>query len=179
MERQEPKTLEQKLKEQLTHNEDIRFVDGGNPPTIPQAIGYEKFGRVSDVLIKEFDFAAHLARKLLMGTYMIDQFGADHPARRKWREQMFKKYGQDFMDLWNKNKLRINTFGGFISGLNNLILILDKEAVNTPQADTIRALEHKLPGSFERYNYLSVEEKIKVVQQVESVAQEFLNIVGK
>lgn len=126
---------------------------------------------------KELHQLASNCRNYLAGTSILDGFGSDHDARRKYRGDMIRQHGEEMARFYKSDKLRLNSIAGVYSHLQTISAFLRIFTVQGAEADAIRALERQLPD-LTNYGDLPNEGKLSVVRQMEEVATAFLALVG-
>ena len=131
----------------------------------------EKGQEILETLVAE-------CRNYYTGVVMDDKFGADHTARRAWRELMIQKHGHAFEELIARNKLRANVFSRISSGINILVREFDAKGIHTLEAEKLRDFQKQFPKLVEKpFSFLSEDEQLEVVQQVDAVARGVLELV--
>ena len=162
---------------QILRNEGFEFFEGKQLPLI--SIHYRGFEELKE---KQFiDDLAYACREYLSMFIVRDKFGNDHAARRAWRHEMDKAYGEAFGLFYNKNKLRLGNIGALRGFFDSLVHFLDKENVNTSEAQLVRGFRKEFPELPDQSTYASLndDEKIALAKRADKVAEAFLTLVGK
>lgn len=121
--------------------------------------------------------AVACAINYVKGVLVLDSF-QNHKERRDWRARMIEKYGSDQMaELRSKDKLRRNIIMSVLASLERLKLKLDESDIHTRKAEDIREMVRNIPGfSLDGYDTMSREDKIAVVNRVDTLARKFLRL---
>ncbi|GEM_PF-2660010 len=166
----------EQIKQILEAKHGIIFYPKAVDHTIPEPnaayvisiVGNDNLMRVRDALLYFQWYAVNCSA-------VGDGFGADHIARRVWRAEMIKEFGQDFKEIYmDNNQLRVNNmdFGRPISILTQIALAcgdLDRyKKLSAIGAQMWSKVTGRDPNTYEKVgkNYAemeSMDEKLNVV----------------
>ncbi len=124
------------------------------------------------------DTFSKTAKAYLTGIIVTDSFGENHSKRREWRLVMKEKYGNEFIDLYLTNKLRINMISWVKGDLHSLASGLNIFKVHSPKADAIRKLAAEFPD-ISHYDEMNTEEKLEVTEKIDAICQSFLDLISQ
>ncbi|MFA6005443.1 MAG: hypothetical protein WC775_03065 [Patescibacteria group bacterium] len=130
----------------------------------------------ADLVLSSVDDLQRFLRAQAVG----DNFGKNHSARRVWRAEMYRKFGDAFLDIYYRtNQLRRGRLGLVNAGINDL--------AGCVRADTYQELANALHQrgritkellTGTRYNDTdSLEEKLEIVHIFEDRALEALQLL--
>lgn len=181
----------EEMMQRLQSEDGLKIIESKNTEYYMSApVDYEMFGNddyVKNRLFGILDHTVEMCRKYLNGVYIIDNF-EDHSVRRNFRKEMCSKYGEDlFIELRNRDKLRIislavvrNSIGSFSETLKMFVEGEEELVKLTPTISDIIALG-KETDTYDLSDYDShdLDGKLKVVSEVEDFCKRFLQLVTK
>ncbi len=123
------------------------------------------------------DSTARQCKRFLSGIIITDSF-EDHALRRKWHSEMARKYGAEFVTVFQKNNLRINRLFPVPLALRTLSQAVDMFKIRSDKAAALTRLAAECPD-LGRYDDNSLEGKLEIVRQVEAICLSFLELMSK
>jgi hypothetical protein len=117
-----------------------------------------------------------ISKRFLSMKSIQDTFDTDHKSRRNWREKMWKKYGNPFINFYQNDRMRVNVLGPLLRSIYGCL----KVAKRMPSSD----LKERLLGLNEsldinEYETLSSDhQKRDFILRVETLVKEFLSVVA-
>ncbi len=125
-----------------------------------------------------------LAGQFLNKPYIIDNFGSDHSARRKWRTKLEEKKDDQeeekspfIEDIYKNNCLNINSFGNIASLLSSLIYsgVFISAAANEKSVAVAKNLAIK---AYE-YDKMNTAEKVEYIKKAKKQLFELLTLMSE
>ncbi len=108
---------------------------------------------------------------------IFDNFGNDHTRRRQWRQQMNEKYGEEFHQYYQHNKLRANVL--FACSSSFTLLGMYHQG---PLHSSILFLDYFSQASLpspQQYATLPLKEKIEVSNHTDKIVLGVFNLLSK
>lgn len=177
---QEPAYTQEQILDALRSMEGFQVIDQ-EPHSLQITLDLDAFvseyPRQTPHVRREVEDVAEACCKFLGGIVVTDSF-EDHAQRREWRWAMYQQYGPAFSKLYDSNKLRINMLAWVHLALSTAGKGMKVFRVGGEKAKTIQALADQLP-SLDKYDEHSVEEKLRIVGQVDDICIAFLAAVAK
>lgn len=179
---EQPELSEPEIREILKENYGLKFIDHSPKllEQIPKDFDYDKFRSIGTKK-EAADIHLRTAFTFLKQPIIEDEFGSDHNSRRKFKDEIKKRYGEIAYQLLDNNKLRLSRISSLSLMFNNLIDDIERSESNLLIAKTIKELNEKRKTicDWKKYNNLFPEEKKEVVKKIDEILVEFLNLFKK
>lgn len=175
----ERETSRMSLEDELVRRYNLRVIKPQERYELPPEL---EFGALEDMGIDEKfarDFLGRIA-KFRNFSMIIDTFDTAHHERRSWRDEVYRDYGKQGLDLVYENKLRVNRFsfvGAFFARVHLGRIRKNSSSVLWDNVHaSIDDMEQRYRSAIEGYGEMSLDQKIAAVKVIEGICDEIVDL---
>lgn len=160
---------------------------------VPSDIDLATYGHLPEEVLRELQLVADLGARVLAVDASVDPFKT-HGERTDFKKANKNKYGSVFKDAFEANRFRLGTTTGFVSRMSSIqsltspsgkgVYVSLPAGIKLPHAEELRAVATAmfeglgpLTSLSERYDKMTVDEKLAIVDVISTAAHDYLAIV--